>query len=1284
MGSKSLLKTNVALTTNIKLVVASDYKLYLESIDSHSQLSDTRYKHFLINKDIYLSDVYPVFYKNTPVDIAYNILSSNDKDSVLKDYKDQYDFTYNAGSNYISDTFYNEEFEYFAPLYIDGDIPENFIIFRIDNPGLLELDKTNFRSEIIDKWKCVTYFDLKTSILGEFLQRNITDNKSFPISPLELDVRKNEFSNWNGINYETGGYSSKSLFMEDVLENENTYYDFDKLITDGWKNNKVIFPNIMNFNFLFDDTPATKEKLRKWSINRYCGFYIDKKYTELIVTPYQPSNLISGFKILADNIVVDSTNISIDPILRGWKNDFYYIEYLGEFYRLIKYQDSNNLTVYKIVSDLDLSGQELLINKNIITIDQDNYLTYNTSYNANTFDIPNFEDWDICLIDIDKKWHIIKKDTTGYKIQSDYSFTISYDKLTYFINQNDSSYTTTVNLNDVDDSNKPIKFDIFFCNLTDIYDIDNDIVDTKYAEYEYSKSITLNKTEESKLLREDLRSKTIPKEIDTYIYNNEYITIPVSSEYVATSEIFEINSDKLTGLWNKNPNFVKWGYKNSLSTYDYKYRLNNSFKSEDYNRDVNTDLILPNRFERNLDYFYTINSGLSGSLVDYSFQSLNINFLDSNNLIESNTFNINKYFNTGTYSGNYFKYFFSKSDYLDNNDVYYNTNKYSTYTIGGTEITNSTVFRGIKFNIYDVKKVYLESGNISSFALKPTSTFDEYDFSILLSRNDINPITQASVSNLSDWDIIESFDLDQTYQNNEYVLFNEMLFKSIGINTISDPNFSPSTSVGWTHSLVDDIFYNQFITYGANTYVYNDNDFWISQNGLANTNSTLVNFWLDNRTYGVEEGVLYKHKYYISITTSNVNKQPTNTLYWTELLEKNDYTNYDINSYVISGGTIYKSNITNNIGPGLANWTSLSKVLKWVLVPHWLQSTLSYSISSLVQLNNTIYQKINVTTNGDLSNATLWTKLYSLNTEANKLYSNTKANNNIVFMNNRFYRYKTATFGLLDNGINIFINKKWKNILINIYINDNTTPYITEYTRDIMYQDINMKLTAKNFMDSINDISNTYGFLNNINYFIINEDLTYQRYTLSNISDIPYLITCQRPDTFKTKFNSYKTKEKTLDPSIYKVKNKLTDNIINNIPTINYYDNSPLAVEFIKNKNEVVTTDNYSGVKNVIDINLFRFNGYYEPILSKVDLFKSFVIDNDGIKNKKFDESLTNFGLAKELIYSKVNVKDSPLKLKNFKNVKSIYPMIDEFGYSYKDFFIFKSTWDFSYYTSTR
>jgi len=62
--------------------------------------------------------------------------------------------------------------------------------------------------------------------------------------------------------------------------------------------------------------------------------------------------------------------------------------------------------------------------------------------------------------------------------------------------------------------------------------------------------------------------------------------------------------------------------------------------------------------------------------------------------------------------------------------------------------------------------------------------------------------------------------------------------------------------------------------------------------------------------------------------------------------------------------------------------------------------------------------------------------------------------------------------------------------------------------------------------------------------------------------------------------------------------------------------------------------------------------------------------------NYKFDTDLTNFGLMLERRVSKINRVGSVLKLQK----NSIYPMLDEFGYTFMDFFIFRSTWDQDYH----
>lgn len=70
--------------------------------------------------------------------------------------------------------------------------------------------------------------------------------------------------------------------------------------------------------------------------------------------------------------------------------------------------------------------------------------------------------------------------------------------------------------------------------------------------------------------------------------------------------------------------------------------------------------------------------------------------------------------------------------------------------------------------------------------------------------------------------------------------------------------------------------------------------------------------------------------------------------------------------------------------------------------------------------------------------------------------------------------------------------------------------------------------------------------------------------------------------------------------------------------------------------------------------------------------------------NYLFDTTLTSFGLMRERKFTKVNRFASRLKLANLSDVNSVYPMLDEFGYTYVDFFIFKSSWDLQYHIETR
>lgn len=75
---------------------------------------------------------------------------------------------------------------------------------------------------------------------------------------------------------------------------------------------------------------------------------------------------------------------------------------------------------------------------------------------------------------------------------------------------------------------------------------------------------------------------------------------------------------------------------------------------------------------------------------------------------------------------------------------------------------------------------------------------------------------------------------------------------------------------------------------------------------------------------------------------------------------------------------------------------------------------------------------------------------------------------------------------------------------------------------------------------------------------------------------------------------------------------------------------------------------------------------------------RSIYMDN----NLKFDTELSDFGMIDEFVYSKVNENKSILKINPDKDT-SMYPMIDEYGYTYSSRFIFKSPWDKEFFVRT-
>jgi hypothetical protein len=1267
MNSFSILRTNVGLTTNVKVVVRPNYKLSLESFDTNDTLSSSRYKNFIIPTDTLYDESVSLFYKDTPTDISYDIKYNSDEETMSDDFNYQYDNIYNYGArNIIDNKNYDEEYEYLAPLYISKSrMPSNFIIFRTDSNEIYNLTPDSFNNNIIKKLKTIKIFDLSNNTpLGEWLDKSFVSNNYFPPSPLDIDFRSLEFSKWNGIDYRKGGFVSRSKFLGDVMENEKEIFELEKFIFNGYKDNEVIFPNIINLSFLFDDTPSTPDTVKRWSINNYFGFYLDELEEMTSISPYPTKELREDVVIRNGNIILSESNPD-NPFIEEWNNDVpFYVEYKGEYFEVIRYTTQNREEIsqfqsdgfideayqnviqsnYKIISDKNLEGKENEINKNSGTITSDNFIT-----NENDdFKIDGFDDASVWLIEIDGIYHNIIKTGERFKINTDYSFTIEETFFEYKIAGDSKRIDTRVSFD-----NDPIKFKIFRLNFTDIKDFDTKIVDTDYSKYEYEYKDKLTNTDESKMYFEDISSTNNPKDIDDFIYNGEVVNIPVSSEYTSNYETFKINDGALSDIWRINPTYCRWGFQNSISGNDKPYLLNNSRVFEDFNRTSNVLETKQNRIDRNLDYFYTFNLPNS----DYLHHSLHLEDYINGNKNTSFNFDEGEYLN-GDYD--YFTYLLDRQQKFDGSSISKNVKKYSYFNEGDSIIPNNTLFRGISVDINSLSSISLnDSNNIDYLNLSSNNEFNNYKFSIICTS------TESDIQ----WDIIEKWKMSKTYSEGDIVIYDDILYISNQSNNISnDPVINvngkevlaaPYNKLEWDYYEEDSIFWNP----ERNDYVSNNNSIG-GVGGVGGTTNTSI-------VYN------YNRYYYY-----NGNGNSTNNIdFWNPTVQRSG-RGYSTGERVIFKGKIYISLEDNNIirpDSYLKKWEVTKRVgTKWSEVEIWNPSV-SYTNTSIISHNGTVYKctSDDVEAGDEPGVSTFWEVLYSFNPS-----KEISENFDIFKLNNKYYKLSNRPIQQeLSNGIKIYINKKWKNVLVNIYIDDNTLSGIRNKERDYLYDDLYNVLTANNFINCINNISDKSGFIDYITYTVIDENGEINNYSFDdNVNNIPYLLTCNFPDEVSIKSNSL-IFNPIKSPKINTNLNLKDGNIVS-IDNLNWYNDNVLAYDIIENEDEPKVFKKYSGIVNNSEDIIYRYSGYYMPVFYDIELFKK-EHKNKKVGNYVFDTSLTDFGLMKERKFRKTNRSGSKLKLLESRNFTSIYPMVDEFGYTFDDFMIFKSTWDKGFHFET-
>lgn len=1268
MKSFALLRTNTGLTTNIKIVVDSSYGLSLDSIESVQELATTRLKKQIFNKKNYFDELVPYFFKDFPTEIAFSIKYEDDSDSMTDNFASQYDEIYQYGArNIVSNKDYSEEFEYFAPLHIvKGKMPKAFVIFRVDGPGMIKLDRNNIKDEIFDSFKTIKVFDMtKSTALGEWLDLNFINNQYFPDAPFEMSFDRLEFSQWNGIDYDSGGYTTRSLFMDDFVEEEKEIFEYEKFVFDGFRNNKIVYPNIINFSFLFDDTPADANGLRKWSINRYYGFYIDKMDLVKTMSPYRVPFLKPDVIVQSGNVLHSPTG---DPFIEGWSdNRPFYVEYQGEYYKVEKFTERQKATLkpivnrtpppssraamqlkarskeapiaipvdrlsgpmdeelvspkkalgsgvtikeeitptyvtkWRIIAPMDLSGKQSLLNTNIGYVDSATKALMN--YDNTPLSINNFEMADIWLIEINGMFHNLIKEDGMIKIFSDYSFKFYENYYEYWVNKPDPTYTKRGEFADA--NNMPNKFKIYRLALTDIKDFDDRIVDTEFSKFEYEMEKDLTDTEETKLYLNNLNSTTHPKEIDDFIYKNKVAYIPVSSEYTANHETFKIIGDELTPLWRKNPVYCRWAFEDSLSANDYPYVLNNSIRFEDYNRTVNPFDPDPDRKERNLDYFYTINA----STFSYLHHTLHVEdngpggarrlYFDFEKYLGIDTYQVGK--KSYKYGFDYFTWFFDRKTTFLSNRIHKNVKKHSLFSSGDSSIPNITLFRGIKFLVHDVDSISRNSeGQIETINLKTSNAFEDYKFSVLL----------TNTNNGMFWDVIDEWKMETRYKKGEIVIYADVMYRAKRDNITTMPVILKNSiqikavpynlEADWEYYINDSIpLYspqkaeNKYYAKGSSflkSVIYNSGDYY-----MFNGYDKPIDFWNPLVAYkpnsrlladtngriglmGYSEGsiVLYRGDYYKSLMNNNI--YPPNFVQ--EAYEDNAWKRHWIK--------------IDPIDPKLARWTEINI---------WNPS-ISYSQNIYVVHEGVLYRSdadSRVPSGEEPGTSALWQRLYSFEPDTNFRYQ--PSSNPLIRMNNEYYQIISNPWNsTLENGIRIYINKKWKNILVNIAINDNTIKDLNGSNRDKLYNSLNKKLTAMNFIECINNLSNKYGFTDYLKYIVIAEDGTRKEYDFNNIESLPHIIFAEKPQQIEVKMNSLNIKQKRI--SALKPSKVLEDGKINDISELNYFNKTHIATVIEANQDTPTNGKTYHGGANSTTDVMFRFSGNYFPLFYDIELFK--------------------------------------------------------------------------------
>jgi hypothetical protein len=283
--SFSLVRTNPKLTTNTKLMY-NGKKMYMESYASDPLLNRMEYKNVSVKQNsTYNRDIANFLIGSGPQ--AYAVHQNFSDTTISGSYDNQYENFYWCGAEHINSSFYSEEIGFIAPLYLREKLPNYFLIFRLNTPSNYnlnvdkngkELDSTfDFKKDILDNAVLIKTFDLREeseSVLGNYIHNYINQEEFEFDKSMHVNFSTGEVT-YYGINKASGVLINRvESFKNELLKNDNAILEDDRWFTEGFERNNLIFPYIINIEYLFDDENfKNKDGEETYDFARYIGLY---------------------------------------------------------------------------------------------------------------------------------------------------------------------------------------------------------------------------------------------------------------------------------------------------------------------------------------------------------------------------------------------------------------------------------------------------------------------------------------------------------------------------------------------------------------------------------------------------------------------------------------------------------------------------------------------------------------------------------------------------------------------------------------------------------------------------------------------------------------------------------------------------------------------------------------------------------------------------------------------------------------------------------------------------